>query len=257
MFNPCNTFSAMLRLHKWTFLWIVLTGIAGCQKTDVYQSPPLSDYFNSVIGHYIEYRLDSTVFIFYGQRDTVVKYRAKDVVEAAIVDNLGRPSYRVVRYLSDTSGTRPWVPKATFMVTPSQQSLEVVDNNLRFQKLILPIKDSYTWKGNSYFDTYSIGSTVRYMDGWDYTYKNIHKPYSIWNNQTIDSTITIEQRNETIGSPSDSYAYSEKNISEEVYAKGVGLVYKNFLHWEYQPPNGGNPGYKTGYGIKLTMIQAH
>lgn len=246
----------MFKQQKWTLLWIVFIGIAGCQKNDTYQSAPLSDYYNTTIGHTIEYRLDSTVFIFYGQRDTVIKYRAKDVVEAAITDNLGRPSFRVVRYLSDTTGTSPWIPKATFLVTPTVQTLEVVENNLRFQKLKLPISDNYTWKGNTFLDTYSLGSTIRYMDDWDYAYKNLQKPYMVWNNVRVDSTITIKQRDEIIGTPSDYYAYSEKNLSEEVYAKGIGLIYKNFIHWEYQPPNGGNPGYKTGYGIKLTMIQA-
>lgn len=247
----------MNKFFKNIFLLLIVSALlVSCQKqTDVYNSAPLSDYFNPTIGHYIEYRLDSTVFIYYGQRDTVIKYRARDVVEAAITDNVGRPSYRVVRYLSDTNGVSTWVPTATFMVTPTQTCLEVVDNNMRFQKLRLPVTDGFTWKGNTYFDTYSIGSTVRFMDNWEYLYKNIHRPFTVWNNKVIDSTISVDQRDETIGFPNDLNAYSERTLSNEVYGKGIGMISKNLLHWEYQPPNGANPGFKIGYGIKLTMIR--
>ena len=32
------------------------------------------------------------------------------------------------------------------------------------------------------------------------------------------------------------------------------LIHKDFLHWIYQPPQNNNPGFRSGYGIKLTMI---
>lgn len=247
----------MTNFLRYLFLTITIAFLLeSCQKQiDIYKSASLSDYFNPTIGHFIEYRLDSTVFIYYGQRDTVIKYRAKDVVEAAITDNLGQPSYRVVRYLSDTNGVSPWVPAATFMVTPTTNCLEVVDNNLRFQKLRLPVTNGFSWKGNTYFDTYSIGSNVRFMDNWEYMYKDIHQPFTVWNNKVVDSTLTIDHKDETIGFPNDRNSYSERTFSNEVYAKGIGLIAKNILHWEYQPPNGANPGFKTGYGIKLTMIR--
>ena len=47
--------------------------------------------------------------------------------------------------------------------------------------------------------------------------------------------------------------YAEKNYSVEKYAKNIGLVYKEFLHWEYRARyRQAAPGF-TGYGVKLTM----
>jgi hypothetical protein len=92
------------------------------------------------------------------------------------------------------------------------------------------------------------------MDDWDYTYENVEGSYPVWNNQVVENTLTVQQREETIGFPNDPAAYSEYTTSKEVYGKNIGLVYRNFLHWEYQPPNGGNPGYKSGYGVKMVMI---
>jgi hypothetical protein len=73
---------------------------------------------------------------------------------------------------------------------------------------------------------------------------------------TIDSTIKVSQRDEIIGNPANPNSYSERNIGEEKYAKGIGLVYRNFLHTEYQPPTPGHIGaYSDGsYGVTLKMI---
>ena len=94
--------------------------IAGCKKTDNYPSAPLSDYMPMQLGKTITYRLDSLVFLNFGTMDSTFSYLAKDVVEDSISDNLGRPSWRVVRYLSDTTGTQPWSPIETYMVTPTR-----------------------------------------------------------------------------------------------------------------------------------------
>jgi hypothetical protein len=68
----------------------------------------------------------------------------------------------------------------------------------------------------------------------------------------LPNTIKVDQRDEVIGNPSDPSSYSEINYGSENYAKGIGLVYRRFLHIEYQPPTSG-PGYKLGYGVTMTM----
>ena len=233
---------------------ILLVSVISCTKTEKFPSAELSEYMNLEVGKYVRYRLDSTKFINFGQKDTVIKYQGKEVVEAAITDNLGRPGWRITRYLSDTTGTKPWIASATYAIIPTREGVEVVENNLRFVKLRLPITEGYNWKGNSAIDTYSSTSEVRFMDDWDYTYENVSSSFNVFNNVNVDNTITVNQRDEVIGIPTDPAVYSEKTVSREVYGAGIGLIYRNFLHWEYQPTNGQNPGYKIGYGIKLVMI---
>lgn len=228
--------------------------IIACKKTENFPSAELSEYLNLQVGKYVRYRMDSTTFVNFGQKDTVTKYQAKDVVEGTLTDNLGRPSWRVVRYRSDSNGIAPWTPIATFMITPERETVEIVDNNLRYKKLKLPVNTGFNWKGNSAIDTYSSGSEVRFLDDWDYTYEEVGSSFTVWANKVVDNTVTVNQRDEIIGFPSDVNAYSEKTFSKEVYGAGIGLIYRDFLHWEYQPPTGGNPGYKIGYGIKLVMI---
>lgn len=226
------------------------------KKADDYKPILPEAYTNLQTGKYILYRLDSTKFILFGQKDTVVRYQAKDVVDAAITDNLGRPAWRIIRYLRDSASTSEadWQPSSTYMVAATRETLELIENNLRFQKLKFPLREDFSWKGNSYIDTYSIDSDVRYMFDWDYTYKKVDSAFNMMGT-TLPQTITIQQRNETLGSVGNKDSYSERNYSMEVYGKGIGLVYKDFLHWVFQPRNSTFPnGYKEGYGIRLRMV---
>lgn len=227
--------------------------ITGCKKTtETLNLEDLNSYSLQVVGKQITYKLDSTLYINFGTKDTVVSYQVKDSVVAQITDNLGRTAYRIFRYIRKTAADA-WQANNTFMVVPVNNTIEFVENNHRFLKLKQPLRDAYSWKGNTYLDTYSLNSDVKYMDDWDYTYQDMFTPLTL-GTITLDNTITVNQRDEEIGNLTDPNSYSEKNLSIEKYAKGIGLVYRNFLHREYQPPTPGHLGYKLGYGVTMTMI---
>ena len=235
-------------------LFFITLFFISCKKeNDIYTTESINDYYPLQVGKYITYDLDSTVFVNFGQEDTIVSYQVQDRVDAQITDNLGRPAYRIIRYIrQDTS--QDWTPNNTFMAVPTQNSIEYVENNLRFLKLELPIKEGFTWKGNSYIDTYSVNSELQYLDDWDYTYDSIDVPLTI-NSLTIDSTIKVAERDEFLGQdPSiPGTQYAEKTYALEKYGKGIGLIYREFLHWEYQGGQTGVPGYFVGYGVKLSI----
>ena len=233
--------------------------ISSCKKTEgTYTTDKLTDYMALQSGKTIVYRMDSTTFTVFGTVETVTSYMVKDVIDTTISDNLGRPAWRVFRSITDTSQTpQPWVDLETYLITPTIQTIEVSENNLRYIKLALPLTNGFSWAGNSYIDTTPNSQDdldFSYLDGWNYTYDNIGSPYTVLEG-TIDSTLIVRQQDETQNDTTDINQYSERNYSVEVYAKGIGLIYKDFLHWAHQPPNGTNPaGYKTGYGIRLNMV---
>ena len=233
---------------------LIISFLSACTKqNELYSTASLNDYFPLQVGKYITYDLDSTVFINFGLKDTVIKYQVKDSIENQITDNLGRPAFRIVHYMRKNSG-QSWTASNTFMAVANFTDIEFVENNLRFIKLVLPIKQDYTWKGNTYIDTYSLNSATKYLDDWDYAYDSVNVPITLSGGLLINNTIKVNQRDEFLGQdpklPTTQYA--ERNYSVEKYAKSIGLVYKEFLHWEYQGTQSGSPGF-TGYGVKLTM----
>ncbi len=225
-----------------------------CKKeNEKFTTESVSDYFPLQVGKYITYNLDSTVFINFGQKDTVISYQVQDRVDAQITDNLGRTAYRIYRFIRKDS-SEDWVQNNTFTATPTSNSIEYVENNLRFLKLEMPVKQDFSWKGNSYIDTYSLLSDMQYLDDWDYIYDSVDAPLTI-NSLSFDSTIKVFERDESEGDdpslPSTSYA--ERSYALEKYAKGIGLIYREFLHWEYQGCSCPEHGFK-GYGIKLSIV---
>src|ERR1700730_18788085 len=134
--------------------------ICSCNKNNPLITDTPADYHPMHVGNYIIYRMDSLKYINVGSQDTLISYHAKEVVDDSITDNLGRLSYRVVRYLNDTTESSEWVPSIAYLVTPLKGSVEVVENNLRFIKLVSPVQDGISWLGNSYIDTRSDNSPV-------------------------------------------------------------------------------------------------
>ena len=237
-------------------LLVLVVLVSACNKvTEDFKTPALSDYYPFQVGKYVTYNLDSSVvYKNFGSSVVVNSYQVRYVVDSVIRDNLGRTAYRIFRYIRN-SPANPWSPDNAFMAVPTETSVEFVENNLRYLKMKLPLSEGYSWKGNSYIDTYSLNSTLKYLDGWDYTYDSLNVQARI-GTLTVDSTVTVTQRDEIIGNPANPNSYSERNYSKEKYAKGIGLVYRNFLHTEYQPPVPGHPGAyaDASYGIRLTMI---
>ena len=80
--------------------------ISSCKKTETFTTDTLSDYMPLQVGKYIVYRLDSTVFLNFGKIEKTDAYQVKFEVNAEVQDNLGRPAYRVYRYIRDSAGTQ-------------------------------------------------------------------------------------------------------------------------------------------------------
>lgn len=233
----------------------VLVLTASCNKTDSYPTVKLDDLMALQVGKYITYKLDSLNYTNFGQTLTETRYQAKDIVDAAITDNLGRPSWRVIRYLRDSASTNDadWKPNITYMITVLSNSVQVVEENQRYIKLVEPVKEGYTWKGNSYINPEAFDASFSIND-WDYKYENVFSPF-VLNGTTLDSTITVNQRDEVLGDTSNPASYSVQNFSKEVYRYNIGLVYKELFHSEHQPAGGSqSQAYDLGYGIKLRMI---
>lgn len=223
---------------------------------DNYSSLQITEYYPLQEGKYITYDLDSTVYLNFGTTEAVIHYQVQDRVDKEITDNLGRMAFRIVRYIRKDSADE-WLPNNTFLAIPTDNSLEFVEDNMRFIKLKLPFREGFSWKGNSYLgeDSYpGFDFASDFMNDWDYTYKDVSTPLVI-NSINFDNTITVSGRDEFLGQdPSiPGTQYAEKTFSLEKYAKGVGLIYREFFHWEFQGPQSISPGF-TGFGIKMTII---
>ena len=244
-----------------SLLALIVFSLASCsEKKEELMTEPVADYSPLAVGKYITYRIDSLVFVDFQHIPEIHSYQVKHVVDAEIVDNLGRPSFRIYRYLNNTSGTGEWVANGSYFITPTENQLEVIEDNLRFIKLHGPLREGYSWKGNSYLPTdpydfygYNFSNDDDIKD-WDYYYT---APEAVFNYSGIDynDVFTVEQQDDLSNVPVDdptSYGYRSRAVDK--YAKNIGLVYRQYELWEYQPNLSGSDPYYTGFGITMWMI---
>jgi hypothetical protein len=200
------------------------------------------------------------VFTNFNQTTEVHSYQQKDVVDSLFMDNLGRPSYRIFRFLRDVDGTQPWSSAGTYYITPTSTTTEVIEENMRTIRLIYPVKLNETWHGNHYLPTgyyqerFNLGTDYGISD-WNYTYTNIGDTMHI-NSQVISDVLTVDIVNESTDTPNnDPNSFYSTVYAQDRYAKGIGLVSQDLIMWEHQPTStstGG--GSKYGFGVKRRMI---
>jgi hypothetical protein len=252
-------------IFRISILAVTILTLFSCNKKEEYVTDKLSDYIPLTAGKYITYRLDSMVFTGFGRVTEIHRYQVKHVIDKQITDNLGRPSYRVYVYIRDSAGVQPWLPAGnTYFITPLSNQMEVIENNLRFIKIHAPVKDAYTWKGNSYLPSDTCGgpycpiykfSNDDDIQDWDYNYSGNTGPFSYRGINYAD-VLNVEEADEAFNVPiTVPTSYASRTRSVEKYSKNIGLVYREYTLWEYQP-NTGNPAgpYSTGFGITMWMI---
>lgn len=238
----------------------LLLGLASCNKTQTYPTNPLNTYYPLDTGKYILYRIDSLVFVNFGETSQFHSYLAKDTIDAILQDNLGRTTYRVHRFLTDTLQANPWQDDITYTVTPTANTIELVENNLRFIKLTEPFTTDLTWSGNSYLGDdpyqtyYGALAAQTSLQFWQFNYENIAQPFQV-GTITVPNSITVQQANDStnLPLPSDS-VFASKSFGLEVYGAGIGLVYKSYILWDFQPVTPDLPGYYEGFGETMWMI---
>jgi hypothetical protein len=194
----------------------------------------ISDYTNLGVGKYVIYKLDSTITLPFGTGFTVNSYTVKDSIEALITDNLNRPAYRIVRYVWNAPAQR-WNNSNTFMAIQTANTFEYVENNMRQLRLVSPIVDNFSWKGNSSIGVspFQFGSKdASYLD-WVFSYSHVNMPFKV-GNLNFDTTITVVQYDSANNKPFSANNLNNYSHSYEVYAKGVGKIFQDLFSWEYQ-----------------------
>jgi hypothetical protein len=251
-----------LSLKSFSLLLVIIFAGSSCSnKTEQFEAEPVTDYLNPQVGKYITYRVDSLVYTDFGRNFEYHKYQQKHVIDAQITDLLGRVSFRVFRYIRDTAGLQSWQPDGSYMITPLQDHVEIIEDNLRFVRLQFPVREGYSWKGNHYLPTnpYEYISTDNSYDDamadWDYIYDHFDNSIA-YRNKVYTDVWTVESADESFNVPvviPDSYGSKIRSVDK--YSKNIGLVYREYELWEYQP-NIGQPGgpFKTGFGLTMWMI---
>jgi type II secretory pathway pseudopilin PulG len=202
-----------------------------CTKsTDTVNLKLAKNYVSATKGKYIIYKLDSIVTRSFGSGFQTSTYTVKDSVVDVFTDNTGREAFKIFRYVLNANGT--WTSSNTFVLTPTDNNVEYVENNLRYIKLVSPVQDAKEWKGNSYVNQSPFYVNTSFPN-WTYKYTNIDAAKS-YGTQNFAKTITVQQFDSAENKPFNKNVYNFYDKGYEVYAENVGLIYRDIMSWEYQ-----------------------
>ena len=94
------------------------------------------------------------------------------------------------------------------------------------------------------------------IQNWIYTLSAELSSFQ-YRNKRYENVITVMQIDEAVNVPitiPTSYAF--RNYAVDRFAKNIGLVYREWECWEYQPNTGGSGGpYRIGFGIRQWMVE--
>jgi hypothetical protein len=176
-------------------------------------------YYPATTGHWIVYRVDSAVWNGFYYPDVTnpnfhktYNYFIKEKNDSDYLDNQNRPTIIIGRSKKDSANTG-WYQIGAWAANVTPSTVEKVEENIRFIKMIFPIAESRKWNGNAY----------NAMDEQFYKYRHCFAPYSV-NDHVFDSTVTVIQR-------IDSLAFWSW-YQFEVYAANIGMVYKRYRYIE-------------------------
>ena len=200
---------------------VLLSIFANCGKneTEEISIPYGFEYFPTDSNTYIIYQVDSVLYSsFATDGQDSVSWEVKEVWDTQFEDLQQKKARTLLRYQRPTGSNTDWAsitPTVWYAVQDSGRA-ERMEGEERWVKLVFPIRDGATWDGSAYINT--TDPTLTAYDGWKFTYSNINQPETI-NGQLFPETITVERSN-------DDENLVEKKLYKEIYAKGIGSVYK-------------------------------
>ncbi|MCX7696598.1 MAG: hypothetical protein N2Z72_02760 [Bacteroidales bacterium] len=167
------------------------------------------DFYPYRVGSWVIYEVDSIFYDdFTGISDTF-HFLLKEVFESEFIDEEGRRNLRLERYVK-WNDSSDWVLRDVWYVHKNSMHVEKIEENIRFIRLIFPVRENESWDGNA----------MNSMNEQKYYYKNVDKFYAIDSVLSFDSTVVVVQNK--------IQNLLEEKDQFEVYARGVGLIYKNY-----------------------------
>lgn len=206
-----------LKIKMRVFIYLplfIVTLFVGCNSDndDVIKPNLNHNYAGLEVGKFVVYTVDSIFFNDFNSSIDTFNFHVKEKIESQFIDLEGDEAYRIERFKKPIDSTN-WVLTDVWSSKLATTNYQKVEENIRFIKLIFPIRINKNWNGNN---KNNIGEQI-------YEYTAVHQPEVIGSFK-LDSVSTILQFN-------DINLISQK-FFEEKFATNIGLVYKKELNRE-------------------------
>ena len=160
-----------------------------------------------------------------------LQYFLKEVIRNPYIDGEGDIAFQMHRYWKQDS-TEHYQIKDVWSIKKTVRSVEQVEENIRFVKMIFPLDELSYWDGNVF----------NHLVEQEYAVSQIHTPYNMFG-LSIDSVVEITHEFNT--------NLLEYDNAIEIYALHKGLIYKEEINLSI---NNGDIS-DINYGTEYTQIR--
>ena len=192
----------MKKQNNYIILFLII--ICSCKPINYINEDYHSKYFPIELNQEKEFLVTNINHSSFG-KDTVTYY-LKEVISEKFLNLEGDSAYRIERFWK-TDSANNYEIKDIWVANKSLNFAQLVEENIRFTKLIFPFDVDVVWDGNAFNNQQS----------QEYRIESINIPYNV-NGLSFDSSITVIQNYKS--------NLLEYENSKEIYVIGVGLVYK-------------------------------
>jgi hypothetical protein len=223
---------------KVTPLSILFFSIISCGEnvTETFEQKGKA-YYPLAIGKSITYNIDSVIYFPQGNGvvkiDTTYWQFREDIVDTFSGKD-GSLQYKIERS-ERRKGTSKWTVGKVLSASINAQNVMRNEDNLRYVKFPITFIEKTTWDGNAFNDPsvkFEIASQLLepFSKKWDYQIESFGKSETI-GGKVFDDVLTVVAK-------TDPKILTETRTSIEKYAKGVGLVSREFKILDTQKLDG-------------------
>ena len=190
--------------------------VSACNSTDDKAVDTGLKYFPLTVGSFWIYDVSEVTFDTLAQNKIETYQEKYEVAEG--YENELKETVFVMHVSKRNTDNDPWNYAQTWSAKVSLlNEIIVSEENIPYIKLLIPVKEGLTWKGNKYNTIESDRNNGR-VD--EFSINDFKEPF-----ENFTTTITVYE--------SDDLNFVYKDVRYSVYAEDIGLVYRKNNYVEY------------------------
>lgn len=235
---------------NWYFLILLMAGLFyGCdtETEEIGDAQAGKNYYPLEIGNYRIYNVMYKRYESDKAKDSA-SFQVREQVDTIFNNLAGEPTYKIIRSRRQNP-TDAWSEDSVITVTLAKNQVIRQEGNLSLVKMIFPVRESKTWSPNVYNHLDSTQNPKPHRA----RYLNVDQGYTV-NGNFYPKTVTV--------SVNDEVTFINIDQRQEVYAEGIGLIYKNYNVINYctqQPCNGNQEDfdYKESGFTRIETLESY
>lgn len=197
------------------FLFLLACGLWQCTEVKDLGDDIDRQYYPVEVGNYWIYEVSETTFTnqFLREPTDSITYQVRERVDTVFRNQAGELTYKVIRS-KRANASQSWGSDSIVTIQRSLSDLRYTRDNVKKVKLIFPLTENKKWNANAFNN----------LEPEEYSLSQVGQPFSLDDTVYTSTVRVVQALNENL---------VELDDRQEVFALGVGLIYKRVIDIDF------------------------